>query len=73
MAKITYRRKAVAFGQPITVVNELGRETTFSDHLAYHAFAEGIFKLRSGGVDIILIDSDGQLLVGDFSDKTVAA
>ena len=70
-SKIIYRRLTGAYGQPLTMINDLGNVTTFSDYLVYSAFIEGASQMRSRGVDISIFDEDGQLLVGDFSDKSL--
>jgi hypothetical protein len=70
MSKIVYRRLTTLFADKITVQNELGILTTFSDCLAYSAFVHGIDKLRAGGADLTLLSEEGTVIVGDVTDTT---
>ena len=70
--KLIYVRLPMPFGAPIEVVDQNGLTSTFGDSLAYAAFAEGLARFAAEGSDVMLVDSDGEELVGSVDDLSAA-
>ena len=70
--KLIYLRLPVPFGALIEVVDQNGMSTTFGDSVAYAAFAEGLARFAADGVDVTLIDSNGEGIIGSIDDLDAA-
>ena len=70
--KLIYLRLPVPFGALIEVVDQNGLTTTFGDSVAYAAFAEGLARFAADGIDVTLIDSNGEGIIGSIDDLSDA-
>ncbi len=70
--RLIYVRLPMPFGALIEVIDQNGVTTTFGDSIAYAAFAEGLARFAADGVDVTLVDSNGEGLIGSIDDLSAA-